>query len=107
MQLSSRRGWVVQDYEDLDIDVARGVVVREFPLAPGFGFADYLLYIDGEACGVPQAKRAGTPLIGVEMQSEKYSNGLPAHRSHRRTRLRPPRPHPCRAGDRAGGRPTS
>jgi type I restriction enzyme, R subunit len=72
-------GWVVQDFDDLSLDAARVVVVREFSLAPGFGFADYLLYIDGEACGVLEAKREGTPLTGVEMQSEKYSNGLPAH----------------------------
>ena len=28
-------GWVVQDYDGLDLDAARGVVVREFPLASG------------------------------------------------------------------------
>lgn len=53
--------------------------MREFPLGGGFGFADYLLYVDKQAVGVVEAKKAGTTLTGVELQSEKYSAGLPAH----------------------------
>ena len=45
---------------------------------PGFGFADYLLYIDGKAAGVIEAKPVGTTLTGVEVQSGKYTQGLPA-----------------------------
>jgi type I restriction enzyme R subunit len=49
----------------------------------GFGFADYLLYIDRKAVGAVEAKAAGT-LTGVEAQSAKYAAGLPdnlpAHR---------------------------
>jgi type I restriction enzyme R subunit len=35
------------------------VAIREFPLNPGFGFADYLLYVNGKACGVIEAKKEG------------------------------------------------
>ena len=70
-------GWVVQDMGDLNVSAGRGVAVREFPLGE-YGFADYLLYVDRKAVGVVEAKRAGTTLTGVELQSEKYSAGLPS-----------------------------
>ena len=70
-------GWLVQDAKAAHIHAARGVAIREFPL-PGHGFADYLLYIDGKAAGVIEAKKVGTTLIGVEVQSTKYTQGLPA-----------------------------
>ena len=56
---------------------ARGVAIREFPLKPGHGFADYLLYLDGAAAGVVEAKKEGVALTGVELQTSKYSEGLP------------------------------
>ncbi|MBI3611376.1 MAG: type I restriction endonuclease subunit R, partial [Nitrospirae bacterium] len=37
-------GWAVQDLDQVNLDAARGVAVREFPLKPGHGDADYLLY---------------------------------------------------------------
>ena len=55
----------------------RGVAVREFPLKPGHGYADYLLYVDGQAVGVIEAKKEGETLTGVEMQAEKYAAGMP------------------------------
>jgi type I restriction enzyme R subunit len=36
-------GWAVQSVGEVDLHAARGVAVREFPLLPGHGFADYLL----------------------------------------------------------------
>jgi type I restriction enzyme R subunit len=45
-------GWLVQDLDQVNLNAARGVAVREFPLKPGHGDADYLLYIDGKAAGV-------------------------------------------------------
>ncbi len=71
-------GWVVQQYSDVDLGAARGIAVREFPLASGHGVVDYLLYVDGEACAVLEAKKEGNSLTGVETQSAKYSQGLPA-----------------------------
>jgi type I restriction enzyme R subunit len=43
----------------------------------GFGFADYLLYVNGKACGVIEAKKQGATLTGVELQSGRYAQGLP------------------------------
>jgi type I restriction enzyme R subunit len=71
-------GWKVQDYKSANLHAGRGVVLRNFPLVSGHGFADYLLYIDGKAAGVIEAKKEGFPLVGVEVQAEKYSMGLPA-----------------------------
>lgn len=70
-------GWAVQDFQDAHIHAKRGVAIRNFTLAAGHGFADYLLYVDGKAAGVIEAKKAGTTLTGVEIQSDKYKNGLP------------------------------
>lgn len=70
-------GWRVQDASAANIHAACGVAIREFPLAQGFGFADYLLYVDGRACGVIEAKKVGITLTGVEVQSAKYTQGLP------------------------------
>ncbi|MBN8279028.1 MAG: DEAD/DEAH box helicase family protein [Gammaproteobacteria bacterium] len=76
-------GWLVQDRADLDLTAGRGIAVREFPMKTGFGFADYLLYLDRKALGAVEAKAEGT-LTGVEAQSAKYAAGLPdnlpAHR---------------------------
>ena len=70
-------GWHVQDLQNVNIHVNQGVAVREFPLSSGHGFADYILYVDGKATGVIEAKKAGTTLTGVEIQSDKYKHGLP------------------------------
>ncbi len=72
-------GWVVQDRDAMNIDAARGVAVRHFPLKRGHGEADYLLFADGQTVGVVEAKREGTTLTGVEVQAEKYATGIPEH----------------------------
>ena len=61
----------------LNVHAAHGVAVREFPLLRGHGTADYLLYVDGRAAGVVEAKPEGHTLTGVEVQSGKYGAGLP------------------------------
>jgi len=73
-------GWQVQNYQDMNISAGLGVAIREFPLATGF--ADYLLYADGKAIGVVEAKPEGHTLTGVETQSTKYTAGLPAGLPH-------------------------
>ena len=70
-------GWVVQDWRMVNLQAARGVAVREFQMTTGYGAADYLLYVDGKAAGVVEAKKVGSTLAGVEVQSEKYSVGVP------------------------------
>jgi type I restriction enzyme R subunit len=68
-------GWAVQSAGEMNISAGPGVAIREFPLQTGF--ADYLLYADGKAIGVVEAKPVGHTLTGVETQSAKYAGGLP------------------------------
>ncbi|MFO1192316.1 MAG: type I restriction-modification enzyme R subunit C-terminal domain-containing protein [Rhodoferax sp.] len=77
-RLLTAAGWAVQDLQAADLHAGRGVALREFPLNPGHGEADYLLYVDGRAAGVVEAKKQGVTLKGVESQSAKYAQGLPA-----------------------------
>jgi type I restriction enzyme R subunit len=76
--LLTQAGWIVQSLRQVNLHAALGVAIREFPLNPGHGFADYLLYVDGKACGVIEAKKQGSTLTGVEVQSGRYSQGLPS-----------------------------
>ena len=46
-------------------------------MAPDHGFADYLLFSDGQAVGTLEAKPEGYPLSSVEPQVKLYSEGLP------------------------------
>jgi len=70
-------GWVVQDMAELNLSAGQGMAVREFKLAKGHGRVDYLLFVDGKAIGVVEANKAGFTLTGVEVQAQKYSDGLP------------------------------
>ena len=76
-------GWVVQDRKSPNLgakapgSTIAGVAVREVDMKSGHGTVDYLLFVDGVALGVLEAKKAGTPLVGVEGQSGKYAQGLP------------------------------
>ena len=76
-ELLGAAGWLLQDRADFDRNAAMGVVVREFPLPAGP--CDYLLFIDGKAAGVIEAKREGMTLSGVAEQSAKYMTSLPEH----------------------------
>ena len=76
-RLLEQAGWTVQDLAALNVHSALGVAVREFPLRSGHGTADYLLYVDGRAAGVVEAKPVGHTLTGVEAQSGRYGAGLP------------------------------
>ncbi len=76
--LLTAAGWHVCDVASANLRAATGVAIREFPLDAGHGFADYLLYVNGKACGVIEAKKEGATLSGVEVQSARYAQGLPA-----------------------------
>lgn len=71
-------GWVIQGRAEMNLGAGLGVAVREFKMAPGHGFADYLLFVHGKAVGVLEAKPAGYALTNVELQADKYATGLPA-----------------------------
>jgi type I restriction enzyme, R subunit len=76
-QFLTAAGWVVQSRGDVNLAAGRGIAIREFPMKLGFGEADYLLYVDGQALGVVEAKKEGSTLTGFEGQTSKYSEGLP------------------------------
>ena len=57
-------GWSVQDRASVNLYASQGVAVREFALTSGYGFADYLLFVDGKAIGVLEAKKEGHTLSG-------------------------------------------
>ncbi len=76
-RLLEQAGWSVQNADSINLYAGSGVAVREFPLKHGHGTADYLLYVNQKAAGVVEAKPEGSTLTGVEVQSEKYSTGLP------------------------------
>ncbi|HEY4621749.1 MAG TPA: DEAD/DEAH box helicase family protein, partial [Gaiellaceae bacterium] len=70
-------GWVVQDARAVNLAAAQGVAVREFVMKAPHGRADYLLFVDGAAVGVIEAKKEGRTLRGVQWQSAKYVEGVP------------------------------
>jgi type I restriction enzyme R subunit len=57
------------------------VAIREFKMEPGYGYADYLLFVDGRSVGALEAKKEGFTLTGVEPQVQRYSDGLPGELS--------------------------
>ena len=68
-------GWSVQNLDDYDFGASIGVAIREFSVRRDA--ADYLLFLDGKAVGVVEAKPEGTTLGGVSVQTLKYTTGLP------------------------------
>ncbi|WP_256819598.1 type I restriction endonuclease subunit R [Pseudomonas putida] len=76
-QLLTDAGWVIQDRDAFDRNAFLGVAVREFRLPAGP--CDYLLFVDGKAGGVIEAKKTGVTLSGVAEQSAKYQLALPEH----------------------------
>lgn len=69
-RMLEQAGWHVCDYKNANICAGTGVVIRNFPLKPCHGTADYLFYIEGRAAGIIEAKKEGTTLTGVEIQSD-------------------------------------
>ena len=67
-------GWKVQDLKNLNLSVALGVAVREFPT--NTGPVDYALFVGGEPVGVVEAKKSevGENITTAEGQSSRYAN---------------------------------
>jgi type I restriction enzyme R subunit len=76
-RLLTDAGWIVQSRDEANIFAGRGVAIRYFRMKSGYGEADYLLYVDGLPAGAIEAKKEGETLISFEIQTEKYSVGLP------------------------------
>ena len=64
-------GWLIQDKSRINLFESLGVAVREMDTSTGP--ADYMLFIDGKACGIIEAKREGEDLGHVAEQSARYS----------------------------------
>jgi type I restriction enzyme, R subunit len=71
-------GWTLQHRDDMNLAAGDAIAVREFKLRKGHGFVDYMLFLDGQAVGVCEAKPAGFALTSVEFQAKKYVEGLPS-----------------------------
>ncbi len=70
-------GWVIQDKNRLNLHEALGVAVRE--MDTDTGPADYMLFVEGKACGIIEAKREGVSLGGVSEQSQRYATSTVKH----------------------------
>ena len=70
-------GWEIQNYHDANPNSAKGVAVEYFPMGM-VGEADYVLFVNGKAIGIIEAKKLSEgALISKEPQAEKYSKGFP------------------------------
>ena len=67
----AQAGWTVQSKEDLNLFASPGVAIRE--LRSQGGPADYILFVDGKAIGVVEAKKEGETLSHVAVQSARYA----------------------------------
>ena len=73
----TKTGWVIQNMNNFNRNESLGVAVREFQLKKGP--CDYLLFVNGKAAGVIEAKKEGYTLSSVADQSSKYMDSLPEH----------------------------
>ncbi len=64
-------GWIIQNRDELDLTAGVGVAVREFPMKTGFGFADYVLYVNRKVIGVVEAKPVGHTLFCLYLNSAR------------------------------------
>ena len=95
-RLLTDAGWLIQSRDETNINAARGVAIREFPLKSGYGEADYLLHVDVVPAGSDNA--CSPPAIhgGIKMKAEEIleadhigrflifvPNALNAHRYHK------------------------
>jgi type I restriction enzyme R subunit len=70
-------GWQVQDRAELNLFAQPGVAVREFPTATGP--ADYMLFAEGKAIGIVEAKKSGVTLSAIHEQSVEYGSAKTKH----------------------------
>lgn len=68
----SAAGWTVQSIGDLNLSASRGVAVRE--MQSHGGPADYILFVDGKALGIVEAKKEGTTLPGTSSKNSTPSS---------------------------------
>jgi len=84
-------GWVVQSRGEINLSAGQGVAIREFPLKSGHGYADCLLFVDGQTVGVLVARKMGFLLGGVDMQLQRTPRACPPTWMPRSAELKPDR----------------
>ena len=62
-QLLAQSGWTVQDMDEMNLTLP-AIAVREFHLKTGF--ADYLLFVDGQAIGAVEQFREIAEELGED-----------------------------------------
>ena len=62
-ELLAEAGWSVQSRDEINLSVGRGVAIREFKLSHEFGYADYLLFVDGHAASLKYFSQTKTELL--------------------------------------------
>ena len=65
-------GWVIQDLNEMDFNVALGVAVREFQTTDNHE-VDYALFVDGEPVGLVEAKEDNK---GVELVNKAHEQNM-------------------------------
>ena len=70
-------GWVIQNKKRLNLYESLGVAVRE--MDTDTGPADYMLFIDGKACGIDEAKLEGAGQCSVADQLVRYAHSKVKH----------------------------
>lgn len=70
-----KAGWKIQNYKVANPHSSKGVAVEFFQI--GREQADYVLFVNGHAVGIIEAKKPGESLTGKEFQTSKYAKGFP------------------------------
>ena len=52
-------GWILQDRDDLNLTAGEGIAVREFKLEKKHGYADDLLFLDGNLSAKSEDRERG------------------------------------------------
>jgi len=68
--LLTEAGWDVQDRKAANLTASSGVAIHWFPMRSGHGTSDYMLFVDGMAVDVVEAKPEGASLTGIEIQTK-------------------------------------
>lgn len=68
-------GWDIQSYKNANVRATKGVAVEFFKI--GLEEADYVLFVNGQAVGIIEAKKEGMTLIGKEPQTAGYAERFP------------------------------
>ncbi|MBK9272056.1 MAG: DEAD/DEAH box helicase family protein [Saprospiraceae bacterium] len=71
--LLTASGWLIQDFNRINLAAGQGIAIREYQT--DVGPADYVLFVEGRAAGVVEAKRVedGGKMSMHESQVEDYS----------------------------------